>query len=180
MSSRPGSRMASASPSRGRGDANMPDVLPNDHDELAFDFNPSQGDISQDELGNTNEQPIDTDAGAGLGHTQQYEMFGLAAAMATQEANQPEWIRQTLDQESINFFSFVKASIQKAVDMRAYGDETDGKKGILFETMLPPVNNTRIVATQGFLHVLTLATKDMLQVEQDVSFGPINLYGTTV
>lgn len=176
-SSRPGSRLVSATPSRGRLEVTPTAAPTDDHDEpvvdlLAIDFNDEQGDSSQ------GSDPAE--ATAALGPTQEYEIFGLAAAMETQEANQPEWIRRTLDREAINFLSFVQASISRAVereeeDTQASDKARDDEASIAFDTLLPPATNTRIVAAQGLLHVLTLVTKDMLHAEQDAAFGPIDL-----
>lgn len=44
-----------------------------------------------------------------------------------------------------------------------------------FEQLLLPTNNTRVVAAQGLLHVLTLVTKNALIAEQEETFGPISL-----
>lgn len=46
---------------------------------------------------------------------------------------------------------------------------------ITFEKLLPPQHNTEIVAAQGLLHVLSLATKGLIDVEQNEAFGDIDL-----
>ena len=44
-----------------------------------------------------------------------------------------------------------------------------------FEVLLRPEENSRVVAAQGFLHVLTLVTKGLLVADQGVAFGGIEL-----
>jgi meiotic recombination protein REC8 len=110
----------------------------------------------------------------------EFELFGPAAQVDTQTAAESQWVRAALDGESANFLEFVKAGIDEANQERAAappGDEEDETMMgcIDFEQLLPPMNNTRVVAAQGLLHVLALVTKNALVAEQEETFGPIGL-----
>lgn len=41
--------------------------------------------------------------------------------------------------------------------------------------LLSPMEHTRVVAAQAFLHVLTLASKNLVNVRQDEGFGNIEI-----
>lgn len=110
----------------------------------------------------------------------EFELFGPAAQVDTQTAAESQWVRAALDGESANFLDFVKAGIDEADQIRAaapLGDEEDENMTgrIDFNQLLLPTNNTRVVAAQGLLHVLSLVTKNALAAEQDETFGPISL-----
>ena len=96
-----------------------------------------------------------------------FERFGPAALVSTQTAEQSQWVRETLDHEANNFLDFVKAAVAKH-DTAEHGRVT-------FEELLPPSQNTNIVAAQGLLHVLSLATRGELEVTQDGAFQDITL-----
>jgi meiotic recombination protein REC8, fungi type len=107
-----------------------------------------------------------------------YERYGPAVQVDTQTAGQLQWQRAVLDSESINFLAFVQGAMEDAHASRnaaRAGDEDDETlhDTIGFDVLLPPEQNTRIVAAQGLLHVLALGTKNMLQIEQEEAFGPI-------
>lgn len=152
--SRRGSRLPTVSPLVGRGFE-----VGNDDDDLNLaGSNPYLGATAEDE----------------------FELFGPAAQVDTQTAAESQWVRAALDGESANFLEFVKAGIDEADQERATappGDEEDENMigCIDFEQLLPPMNNTRVVAAQGLLHVLALVTKNALVAEQDETFGPIGL-----
>ncbi len=85
----------------------------------------------------------------------------------------------SLDQDSYNFLEFVKAEIDNQPPPER-DDELDVEDGgvarrntVIFEELLPPTRHTRTVAASGLLHVLTLATKNLLNVQQREGFGPI-------
>ncbi|KAJ6151198.1 hypothetical protein N7470_007792 [Penicillium chermesinum] len=61
-----------------------------------------------------------------------------------------------LDRESANFFEFLRGRLEEA----------DGGQ-LCFSELLPPGSTSAVVATQGLMDVLTLATKGLLKVEQD-------------
>lgn len=67
-------------------------------------------------------------------------------------------IRKELDQESLNFWNFIKDDFKQF--------HTDKRQ---FAQLLPPKETSRTVATQGFMNLLTLATKGAIRVGQDPS-----------
>lgn len=68
---------------------------------------------------------------------------------------------ENLDHQSVNFLTFVQERI---------GDGTN-KAAIAFSSLLPPQSNSSVVATEAFLHVLTLATSGGLRVRQKKAIG---------
>ncbi|KAK5144157.1 R8 protein [Rachicladosporium monterosium] len=119
------------------------------------------------------------------GLTSEFELFGPAAEIDTQTAAQSQWQRAALDTESAHFLGFVQAAIAEA-DARhgqlGAGDEDDGEMvgSVEFGELLPPGRNTCVVAAQALLHVLTLGTKGLLEVEQEEAFGGITLRAVAV
>ncbi|KAL8732405.1 MAG: hypothetical protein Q9166_002803 [cf. Caloplaca sp. 2 TL-2023] len=109
-----------------------------------------------------------------------FQLYGPAAGVDTQTAAQSQWMRATLDTESNNFLEFVKTEISgKAAIVGGEEDELSGAaaapNSVTFEELLPPAQNTKIVAAQALLHVLALATKGMLKVHQKEDYGRIDL-----
>lgn len=152
--SRRGSRLPTASPLEGRGFA-----IANDDDGLHF---------------------LDSNTGMGATAEDEFELFGPAAQVDTQTAAESQWVRAALDSESYNFLDFVKEGIAELDQERGAappGDEEDEKRAasIDFDQLIPPHENTRIVAAQGLLHVLALVTKHALAADQEEIFGPIGL-----
>lgn len=156
--SRRGSRMPTASPLLGRGRVS-PQVQEFDDCHIPLDDTGDQGAHPHPTI------------------EEEFEAFGLAAGVDTQTAGTAAWVRQALNSESGNFLGFVEAGIRRADQNRdAESDADEEPRGsVEFETLLPPASNTRIVAAQGLLHVLALATKNILHVEQEQAFGPINM-----
>lgn len=68
-----------------------------------------------------------------------------------------------LDQESLNFFEFIQTRVRDRL-----GVDEDGDGVLGFGELLPPATTSRAVVTQGFMNVLTLATKGLLVVSQEV------------
>lgn len=93
-----------------------------------------------------------------------FEEFGHAAFVNTQEAQESQWMNSTLDRASNEFLEYVSDQV------RATGAPLrDHKNDLLwveFEELAPAGQYPRIVAAQAFLHVLTLATKNLIKVEQ--------------
>jgi meiotic recombination protein REC8 len=154
--SRRGSRLLTASPLLGRG-------FPAAGNDTDYDLNlPGSA------------------AGIDPTATDEFELFGPAAQVDTQTAAESQWVRKALDGESANFLEFVKAGIEELDlerDAAPPGDE-EGENlfgCIDFDQLLPPLNNSRVVAAQGLLHVLALVTKNALVASQEEAFGPIGL-----
>lgn len=152
-SSRPGSRprgrLTSASPLAGRGyldagERHSLDMPGNAGDELEdFDFTAYL------------ESELAADSG---------DISEIGSRRAFEERR----IARTLDQESLNFWDFIKAKLYPYSMGR-----------IEFSKMLPPTETSRAVATQGLMNVLTLATKGAIDVSQEPyeDKGPVS-WGT--
>ncbi|KAI5309208.1 hypothetical protein KEM55_003803 [Ascosphaera atra] len=97
-----------------------------------------------------------------------FELFGPAARVDTQTAGESQWLRGVLDQESMNFLEFIQARIEEEEEVgQGKGKAIAGV--ISFGSLLPPEENTRVVATQALMHVLSLATRGALKVRQEES-----------
>ena len=164
------SRITSASPLLGRGLHRFSSL------EL-----PAHDDDDDDErfLG---EEGLSSSRAAG----DEFQLYGPAAGVSTQTAAESQWMKATLDHESGNFLEFVKAEIAARIPAVAAeeGDEGDddelraegrARQEVLFEELLPPAQHTRIVAAQALHHVLALATRGFLEVEQEMGFGAIRM-----
>lgn len=105
----------------------------------------------------------------------EYSLFGPAAAVPTQVAQTSQWLSSALSAESLNFLAFVKARVGSRVRGRDDAGEAAETKSIHFDVLLAPASNTRVVASQGFLHVLALVTRGLLTADQHDAFGVIEL-----
>lgn len=118
------------------------------------------------------DQPIPAPSDSGQGildlpmmESDDFELYGPAAAVSTQEAAESQWVRSALDSEAHNFLGFLGERL-----------ETDAERHeIAFEELLPPSQNRAIVAAQGLLHVLSLASKELISVNQSEPFGNITI-----
>jgi meiotic recombination protein REC8, fungi type len=75
----------------------------------------------------------------------------------------------TLDQDSRNFLEFVHNGVS-SIGQEPAEDAVISSNEITFSHLLPPETTSCMVATQGLMHILTLATMDILAVRQ-VSTG---------
>ncbi|KAJ8066811.1 hypothetical protein OCU04_004195 [Sclerotinia nivalis] len=166
-----GSRGVSASPLVGRGS-----ILPGGGDLEKFS---SQQDVIM--YGRSDD--ISTNLGGGSGdgtdveelagddqEKREFEMFGPAANVDTQTAGQSQWVRSIMDTESENFLDFVRISIEErfSQDEDVFGEDGQLKdKKVGFEELFDPEINSEVVAAQAFLHILALATKGRIWVDQD-------------
>jgi len=156
------SRLTSASPLVGRGRDRFSSIdLP--IPEAADDDIPAGADVSS------------------LGAVDDFQLYGPAAGVTTQQAAESQWMRATLDQESNNFLEFLRLEIAaKPVppvdeEDELAGDTGTAKRSMFFGELLPPEKHTRTVAAQGLHHVLALATKGLLRVQQGEHYGAITL-----
>lgn len=109
-----------------------------------------------------------------------FELHGPAANVDTQTAATSQWFKAALDEQSSNFLMFIKENIAtKRALLNPEEDELTGdaypQESVLFEDLLPPAGMSKVVAAQGLLHVLALATKDLIHVHQEIDYGPIDL-----
>lgn len=153
LQGRPGSRLTSASPLLGRG------RLLSETDADRTHLSPSRG------------------ASTSVVEVEEFEAFGPSAAVDTQTAQNSQWLAEALETESFNFLEFVRCSAaEEGIDevgrenqeSQDTDDGNDGEKWVGFETLFPPRESYRIVAAQAFYHVLSLATKNLLSVKQEV------------
>lgn len=115
-----------------------------------------------------------------------FDLFGPAAAVSTQVASTSQFLSAALSTESLNFLAFVKAGIAEAqqrqeTTIEAIASVLDVEASeikdefVEFEDLLEPESNSKVVAAQGFLHVLTLVTRGLLSADQEEAFGQIEL-----
>ncbi|TLD23568.1 hypothetical protein E2P81_ATG08912 [Venturia nashicola] len=156
--SRRGSRMVSASPLVGRGRATTLEGLD--------DANP------------TSDAAMLHSMGAGDFPDEDFERYGPGAAVDTQTAAQSSWQKAALDKESNNFYDFIEKAIEEKRDAAAEALDLPAEgvvEEVGFEELLRPEANSIIVAAQGLLHVLTLATKNLIRVTQEKHYGDIRM-----
>lgn len=146
------SRLMSASPLAGRG----PGLSGRQQPSLS---GPGQDD---DALSDTN---LDNYLGSDDPLYDSFQIHGPAAEVDTQTAAQSQWLASTLGHESLNFLDFLRAQVSEQ-QKEGSADKKNGKE-ISLSALIPPETNSRVVATQAFLHVLTLATKGAVRVSQE-------------
>ena len=129
-------------------------------------------------------QSLDSDALGG-------DDFAFAAptsdpAGVEEAATQPSLrVREALSAEGENFFTFVADAIMEKRD-RAQANlagisdplQTEAAADtdeVTFEELLPPPETSKIIACQGFMMLLSLGTKGMLDVQQPTAFEDITL-----
>lgn len=137
---KPGSRFSSASPLARRG---LPQNLFG-HDSLSSLSLRDFGDVHDDDLGDF--------IGAGSD----------GFAEPNDNALESQVTLASLDNNDRNFLDFLQTRVQCSKTEQG----SPGVQKIAFSELLPPVSTSRAVATQALLHVLTLATKDLIQVSQ--------------
>ncbi|EER29897.1 hypothetical protein CPC735_012150 [Coccidioides posadasii C735 delta SOWgp] len=108
---------------------------------------------------------INMESFAGDAHGGPISRMSTPAAARDRPA-EPEWFLSNLDQQSLNFLEYVKVRIGNTSGGASDGDCEDGE--VSFSTLVPAGSSSRIVATQGLLHVLMLATNRVLRVRQEV------------
>jgi meiotic recombination protein REC8 len=94
-------------------------------------------------------------------------------------------VKEALSTEGENFLTFVTESITEKrnraqANLEPMSDILQAEaaadiEDIAFEELLPPAENTKMVACQGLMMVLALGMKGMLDVQQPEDFGEIGL-----
>jgi hypothetical protein len=160
---RRGSRLTTASPLLGRGLSRLGSLGAHDASRLTGDGS-EYADLDQ-QLGG------DFDA--------DFELYGPSAAVDTQTAAQSQWIAATLENEAYNFLAFVNTKMQEKMERQLAEAEEDAESFerdvVTFDELLPPAQNSQLVGAQALLHVLTLATKGLLVIDQGEAFGAIEI-----
>jgi hypothetical protein len=166
-------RLTSASPLIGRGSVMLGEIdgfsLMQEGDEVMYgrddDFGSPPGGFSNGNAASSSHAHGFESQGA----ASEFEVFGAAANVDTQTAGTSQWVRQALDKESNNFFEYVRNTIdEKTVageDVEMEGEEKGGF--VTFEELFSVDANSCVVAAQAFYHVLCLATKRRVWVQQD-------------
>jgi meiotic recombination protein REC8 len=173
-----GRRITEASPLVGRG-SNVPGEL----GQFSMGLDDDDGMVMYGR--SDNDDTMDDDAvlrragSQGLAASEsQFELFGPAAQVDTQTAGSSQWVREALDREGENFFEYVKNTIEERQgDELGGGDDDEGEEYVTFEELFPPTQNSKIVAAQAFYHVLTLATRGRVWVEQDLDERVLEPWG---
>ncbi|KAF2190464.1 hypothetical protein K469DRAFT_656799 [Zopfia rhizophila CBS 207.26] len=125
----------------------------------------------------------------GLGEPSSDDLPGLP--LSSPPIPQPSFrVREALSAEGSNFLAWIsravaekRARVQQELELmsdvlqREVAGDIDE---VLFEELLTPQENTRIVAAQGLMMVLALGIKGLLNVRQDEAFGEIRLRLTEV
>ena len=97
-----------------------------------------------------------------LADDEQFQLYGPAALVDTQTAEDSQWRSRQFDQQTVNFQLFLEEKCQQAGE-------------VTFEELLPSDQNSRIVAAQGLLHILTLASRGIISVVQEEAYDLIHL-----
>lgn len=156
------SRMVSASPLQGRGPpGNLAPLASSEAgDDVGDTLAGMGGNISVSSHGN-------------------FELYGAAAHVDTQTANDSQFARTAFAKEMENFGMFIFDRLREKEEAAAVaeGIETEGvaHHEIMFEDALPPETTTKIVAAQGFMHLLSLATHGRVAARQTEPFGDIGM-----
>jgi meiotic recombination protein REC8, fungi type len=181
---RVGHYFASSSPLAGRGlgldpsgrnrhsSFSVPRIDSEDLDTLGdLDLNTYLGDEVHGDLANVGP----------LGDLGSCHAFEPGLAIETRTDNEFQRLSSTLDQDSRNFLEFMRNQVESltpGIDVaegkrpRNVEDNSIEKillKEVTLSLLLPPETTTRAVATQALMHILTLATKDILAVRQETS-----------
>ncbi|KAF3490706.1 Rad21/Rec8 N terminal domain-containing protein [Arthroderma uncinatum] len=119
------------------------------------------------------DQDVDMDTFSGIDAAQFIDEDGQLGEQPEKEGVQkPKWLSSSLDQETVNFYEYLKSRIEEDLEAGA------GVPGVSFTSLLPPELSSRIIATQALLHVLTLATNGALRVKQEVASSPRSVQDT--
>ncbi|KAG6006444.1 hypothetical protein E4U21_007062 [Claviceps maximensis] len=109
-------------------------------------------------------------------------LFGQGADDVGSNNNDTQASIAGLDISSHDFLDYVTEQIRHHGTSRAHA--LDGKRWIQFEQLASPAIHSKMVAAQAFLHILSLATKTVITVEQDglqekEPFGALHIGFTT-
>jgi hypothetical protein len=184
--SRRGSRLVSASPLHRQ--SGFLSQVPDQHNDVGIEDD-SAFQLPMPDTLLTSASGNDYSPGGLVGGGGDYELFGPAAQVDTQTAGNSQWQRAALIGESANFLAFVRAAIEGAevqTEAEAQGAEVTADasaarrhlnegKSVTFEALLPPAENSAIVAAQALLHVLSLGTRNFLMVRQEEAFGSLRM-----
>ena len=155
--SRRGSRLTSASPLVGKGIPRLPSLDIQDPTDLG-----SEANFNPDDLG----LQIGSD---------DFELYGPSAMVDTQTAAKSQWMKDTLEDEAHNFLEFLETQIKERGEDIAGEEDKEPVITITMNDLLPPADNTKVAGAQALLHILSLTTKGLIEVEQKEERGDIRL-----
>ncbi|EDU48244.1 conserved hypothetical protein [Pyrenophora tritici-repentis Pt-1C-BFP] len=95
-------------------------------------------------------------------------VHGAAPEVATR-------VREALSTEGANFAAFIHERIREQMSDILQVEAAADIDEISFEELLPPAENTKMIACQGLMMVLALGMKGMLDVQQSEHLGDISL-----
>lgn len=95
-------------------------------------------------------------------------MACTGAEVDTQKVDGSQWLNEMMEEESYNFFEFVKLTINNRMAAEGYLAEF-----VTLDQLIIPNANRVIVAAQALQHVLLLATRGFIQVKQERPYGDI-------
>ncbi|OHX00547.1 rad21 rec8 N terminal domain-containing protein [Colletotrichum incanum] len=103
---------------------------------------------------------------------------GIVINAQEDNKNDSQWMRSTLDTASGEFLQWAEEEAKKTGQIKG-GDNKENRRWVEFDDLIEPAKQNRVVAAQAFYHVLSLATKNAISVEQQVEsmqpFGPIRI-----
>ncbi|TKW53248.1 hypothetical protein CTA1_6745 [Colletotrichum tanaceti] len=103
---------------------------------------------------------------------------GNAVNTQDMDENDSHWMRSTLDTASVEFLKWTEEEVKQAGQAKE-GDNNENRRWVDFDHLVDPAKQNHVVATQAFYHILSLATKNAICVEQRVEnmqpFGPIRV-----
>lgn len=117
----------------------------------------------------------DVDAQLAGDPNEDFELSLPVEAEDTQVSATNRWVSENLEQEAFNFLGFLHTTIQKKEKEGVVEVDDEDHVSMTFQELLPLADNNEMVAAQGLLHVLSLATKGLINVRQDEAFGAIEL-----
>lgn len=172
---RPSSRLTSASPLVGRGRldlstpiADLQDIERQDeHQVSALRFDSDGPALVHGSAHGTRRSP----QSAGLSKEEEFEIWGPGANVDTQTAANSQWLGEAMEKESMNFLSYIQNTISELQTDELDEDSMyDAETMITFDALIPPSENSYVVAAHAFSHILSLASKSLIAVIQGDGF----------
>lgn len=117
----------------------------------------------------------DLDARLAASPDEEFELNDPVEASSTQDTATHRWDSENLEKEAFNFLDYLYTSIKKKEKGRVVEIDAEENTSMTFAELLPTKSINEVAAAQGMLHVLSLATKGLINVRQDVAFGNITL-----
>ena len=159
------SRLTTASPLQGRGP-----LLPLSQ-RISIICTPDRNQLAMSEAVGKDDEILGSGLPPLVAESEEFQLHGPPAA-------QDQWAAAALDSESRNFLDFLDAQILANVPVADDESNDEGEKPTptaTFEALFPAEKHTRVVAAQAFLHVLSLASTNLVTVRQDEAFGDIEI-----